>query len=239
MATIAIQNLQGITSLPGRTTDTFSLEHFQIPEARSVHGESFPLGLKPSQPSNDLTIEEVGKQIKDLSEKGVFRELLNKRKVPIIHTSVWVHELCSVSPARSADTFTDGAILFRGLPIKNAEDFSKFVNSAQSEYFPHPHKEVGLSGKRTTVTNNVKTANEEPPNVKFYFHNEYGRSAYFPDILYFCSEKVPEQGGQTPILSSLELYDTLKVELPQFIEDLTNKGNIITTYMGHGTVLMR
>lgn len=40
----------------------------------------------------------------------------------------------------------------------------------------------------------MKTANEEPPNVKFYYHNEYGRSAHFPGIVFFFSQKVPQQG---------------------------------------------
>lgn len=44
------------------------------------------------------------------------------------------------------------------------------------------------------MAGNVKTANEEPPDVKFYYHTEYGRSADYPDILFFYSEIVPEQG---------------------------------------------
>lgn len=32
-------------------------------------------------------------------------------------------------------------------------------------------------------------------------------------------------GGQTPILSSVELYDRLKEELPEFVKDLSDKGN--------------
>jgi hypothetical protein len=81
--------------------------------------------------------------------------------------------------------------LFRGLPIRTAEDLSKFSKAFK---FPQPHQEVGLSGKRTTVSGEVKTANEEPPSVKFYFHNEYGRSAHFPGVLFFFSQQVPEQG---------------------------------------------
>lgn len=40
----------------------------------------------------------------------------------------------------------------------------------------------------------MKTANREPPHVKFYFHNEYGRSAHFPGTLFFNSLKVPDEG---------------------------------------------
>lgn len=33
-------------------------------------------------------------------------------------------------------------------------------------------------------------------------------------------------GGQTPILSSIELYDRLKEELTEFVKDLSEKGMI-------------
>jgi len=85
----------------------------------------------------------------------------------------------------------DGAILFRGFPLKDTADLTKFIKAFK---LPHPHEEVGLSGKRRTVGDIVKTANEEPPHIKFYYHNEYGRSAHFPGILFFFSEVVPEQG---------------------------------------------
>lgn len=72
---------------------------------------------------------------------------------------------------------------------------SKFTRAFK---YPQPHQEVGLSGKRRTVGNNVKTANEEPPHIRFYFHNEYGRSAHFPGVLFFNSQIVPEEGTRIP-----------------------------------------
>ncbi|SPO07563.1 uncharacterized protein DNG_10258 [Cephalotrichum gorgonifer] len=111
-----------------------------------------------------------------------------------------------------------GAILFRGFPVKTAEDLSKITKAFK---FPQPHQEVGLSGKRSTVGDNVKTANEEPSHVKFYFHDEYGRSAHFPGIVFFNSQIVPDEGGQTPLLSTIELYDRVRDELPEFVNDLT------------------
>ncbi|KPI45303.1 Clavaminate synthase-like protein [Cyphellophora attinorum] len=114
-----------------------------------------------------------------------------------------------------------GALLLRGFPTANASDFDKVVKAFK---LPQPHREIGLAGKRSIVTGAIKTANEEPPDVKFYYHSEYGRSAHFPGVLFFFSEIVPDQGGQTPLLSSLELHDRLKEELPDFLHDLTTKG---------------
>lgn len=102
--------------------------------------------------------------------------------------------------------------------LMSSQKFSKAFK------YPHPHQEVGLSGKRSTVGDNVKTANEEPPHVKFYYHNEYGRSAHFPGILFFFSQIVPEQGGQSPLLSTVELYERLVKEVPEFVQALIEKG---------------
>ncbi|KAL4787134.1 hypothetical protein BJX76DRAFT_345797 [Aspergillus varians] len=120
-----------------------------------------------------------------------------------------------------------GAILFRGLPIHTAEDLAKFTLAFK---FPQPHEEVGLSGKRTALGGNVKTANEEPSDVRFYYHNEYGRNAHFPGVIFFFSQRVPEQGGQTPLLSTVELYDRLRDELPDFVDTLLAKGIIGRQY---------
>lgn len=60
--------------------------------------------------------------------------------------------------------------------------------------------------------------------MKFYFHNEYGRSAHFPGILFFYAQKVPGQGGRTPLLSSVELWERVVGELEGFGEKLAEKG---------------
>ncbi|KAF2495042.1 taud/tfda taurine catabolism dioxygenase [Lophium mytilinum] len=176
-----------------------TLEVFDIPDSRIVHGKAFPLGLHPKDGAVPADIDSAVGYLENIAKTGTFRSLLSQH----------------------------GVILIRGLPIKNAQDFSKFVTAFQ---LPQPHREVGLAGKRTTVTTNIKTANEEPPDVKFYYHSEYGRSAYFPGVLFFFSEKVPEQGGQTPLLSSLELYDRLAADLPEFLKDLSEKGIIGRQY---------
>ncbi|KAF0317958.1 hypothetical protein GQ607_014808 [Colletotrichum asianum] len=155
------------------------VEIFSIPGSRTVHGQDFPLGIRVKKGQSFIDIDDAISQLKALADKNVFNKLLTNH----------------------------GAILFRGFPLKDAGDFSKFVHAFG---LPNLHQEIGLSGKRTTISETVKTANEEPPTIRFYFHNEYGRSANF-------------LGGQTPLLSSLELYDRLEKELPDFIRDLKKK----------------
>ncbi|KAJ3955012.1 hypothetical protein N0V92_008478 [Colletotrichum tropicale] len=139
------------------------VEIFSIPGSRTVHGQDFPLGIRVKKGQSFIDIDDATSHLKALADKNVFNKLLTNH----------------------------GTILFRGFPLKDAGDFSKFVHAFG---LPNLHREVGLSGKRTTISETVKTANEEPPTVRFYFHNEYGRSANFPGVLFFFSEKVPQQG---------------------------------------------
>ncbi|KAJ0361468.1 hypothetical protein COL26b_013694 [Colletotrichum chrysophilum] len=139
------------------------VEIFSIPGSRTVHGQDFPLGIRVKKGQSFIDIDDAISHLKALADKNIVNKLLTDH----------------------------GAILFRGFPLKDAGDFSKFVHAFG---LPNLHREIGLSGKRTTISETVKTANEEPPTARFYFHNEYGRSANFPGVLFFFSEKVPQQG---------------------------------------------
>lgn len=79
----------------------------------------------------------------------------------------------------------------------------------ESFSFVRPHQEVGLSGRRSVIVDNIKTASENPPDAKFHFHNEYARSAHYPELIFFWSQKVPEQGFNPFI----QIYDTLLILL--------------------------
>ncbi|KAJ0350595.1 hypothetical protein COL154_013239 [Colletotrichum chrysophilum] len=142
------------------------VEIFSIPGSRTVHGQDFPLGIRVKKGQSFIDIDDAISHLKALADKNIVNKLLTDH----------------------------GAILFRGFPLKDAGDFSKFVHAFG---LPNLHREIGLSGKRTTISETVKTANEEPPTARFYFHNEYGRSANFPGVLFFFSEKVPQQEGDT------------------------------------------
>ncbi|CAH0057803.1 unnamed protein product [Clonostachys solani] len=159
---------------PDLVSDSY-IEIFEIPNERKVHGKSFPLGVKVKDGAPFKGLNDAITHIESLADRGTFNTLLRRH----------------------------GAILFRGFPIKTAEDFSSFTKVFK---YPRPHQEVGLSGKRTTVGDNIKTANEEPPNIKFYYHNEYGRSAHFPGILFFYSQQVPEQGKRHQGITGRQYY---------------------------------
>ncbi|KAJ8116585.1 hypothetical protein OPT61_g2017 [Boeremia exigua] len=113
-----------------------------------------------------------------------------------------------------------GALLIRGLPINNAEDYSRVAHT----FGFAPHEEVGRPPIRTVLAKNVKTANEGPPELPIWPHNEYGWSTHNPAWLTFSCLQVPESGGATPIISSIGLAHKLKTLAPEFYEQLQAKG---------------
>ncbi|KAL4981761.1 hypothetical protein BDW68DRAFT_73515 [Aspergillus falconensis] len=99
---------------------------------------------------------------------------------------------------------------------------SRFTSAV---YIPRPLHEIGPSGKRITLERNDKAANEEPPPIRFYYH-ECNWGAHFPGILSSFSQKDPQKGGQTAILSTVELYNGLRGKMAASLDTLTSKGTI-------------
>ncbi|KAJ4987137.1 taurine catabolism dioxygenase [Stagonosporopsis vannaccii] len=113
-----------------------------------------------------------------------------------------------------------GALLIRGLPIKTAEDYSRIAHA----FGFAPHEEVGRPPIRTVLARNVKTANEGPPTLPIWPHNEYGWSTHNPAWLTFSCLQVPDSGGATPLISSIGLAHKLAILAPTFYQHLLEKG---------------
>ncbi|KEF56827.1 uncharacterized protein A1O9_07017 [Exophiala aquamarina CBS 119918] len=157
-------------------------------------GTVIPLALRPSTHDNaEVELDTVVETIKSLQSRG---DVLTKKLA--------VH----------------GTLLFRGLPIHNAEDFSKFAHAFGFK----PHEIIGIVVDRPLLAPNVAPANEAPKEVLIYNHNESPQVPHAPEYIFFYSHKAPEIGGETPISSSLELFYRAKEEIPEFISELTEKG---------------
>lgn len=115
-----------------------------------------------------------------------------------------------------------GAILFRGFPVRTAEDFDRFVAAFGLEDFAY---EDSLSNAvRVNRTPRVFTANEAPPSVAIYLHHEMAQTPIYPARLFFFCEKAAEEGGATPICRSDVLWDRLAERAPEFARACVEKG---------------
>lgn len=113
-----------------------------------------------------------------------------------------------------------GALLLRGIPIRTPAEYSEVAHA----FGLAAHEEVGRPPLRTVLARNVKTANEGPPELPIWPHNEYGWSTIHPAWLTFCALDVPPVGGETPIISSIGLAKELESRAPAFVEKLRKKG---------------
>lgn len=113
-----------------------------------------------------------------------------------------------------------GTILFRGLPISSADDFSRFAHA----FGYKPHEIIGIVVDRPVLAPNVAPANEAPKHVEIYNHNESPQVPHAPEYIFFYGHKVPVKGGQTPISSSIELFARAQQEIPEFIQKLGEEG---------------
>jgi len=133
--------------------------------------------------------------------------------------AAWIGENRDTLCAKAAQ---HGAILFRGFPLRTAEDFDLFVAAFGLEDFTY---EESLSNAvRTNRTPRVFTANEAPPNFAIYLHHEMAQTPIYPGKLFFFCEKPADEGGATPLCRSDLLWDRLSKECPDFARDCVEKG---------------
>ncbi|GAA6017756.1 hypothetical protein JCM10207_000486 [Rhodosporidiobolus poonsookiae] len=114
-----------------------------------------------------------------------------------------------------------GAILFRNTPARTPEDFSRIVHAFK---LGTPHEELGNPVIRNLLAKNVATANEGPSTAPVFPHSEFGWSAHYPAFISFFCRSPAEKGGETPIDSGAEVFARLQAEVPEFVEELAEKG---------------
>ncbi|KAK7471590.1 hypothetical protein BaRGS_00035753 [Batillaria attramentaria] len=124
----------------------------------------------------------------------------------------------------------NGAIVFRGLPIKDPADFDSFVKAFGGE----PLEYVGGAAPRRVVVGNVFTANEAPPDQLIPFHHEMAQVPTFPSRLFFYCDVAPPSGGQTPLALSHVVYRRMQERHPDFVHKLEQEGVRYTRVLPDG-----
>ncbi len=128
-----------------------------------------------------------------------------------------------------AELARSGAILFRGFPIKNAEDFDAF--SGAFAYPSFTYQESLSNAVRINYTERVFTANEAPKEVEIYLHHEMAQTPLSPSKLFFFCQSAAESGGATPICRSDHLFIAISERLPALAQKFEEQGIRYTTSM--------
>ena len=138
----------------------------------------------------------------------------------------WIKEN---QPAIEQALKESGAVLFRGFPIKDAEDFDAF-----SDTFGYPnftYQESLSNAVRINFTERVFTANEAPKEVDIYLHNEMAQTPISPSKLFFFCKSAAEEGGETPLCRTDMLFALFQQQMPITANDFISKGLKYTTHM--------
>lgn len=207
--------------LDGAAPASVSFEPFDLPASNQrvlgaphPEGTVSPLALRPSAHGGDVDLDTAIATVKHLQSQdgGLLTQKLARH----------------------------GTLLFRGLPIHNASDFSRFAHA----FGYRPHEIIGIVVDRPELAPNVAPANEAPKEVLIYSHNESPQVPHAPEYIFFYSHRAPLHGGETPISSSVELFHRAKQELPEFVEALAEKGVLSRVvykperqYAGNSTLL--
>ncbi len=113
---------------------------------------------------------------------------------------------------------TTGAVLFRGFPLKNADDFAGLLDVMGTgkcmDY-------IGGDSPRNKVKGNIYTSTEAPPTFKIPLHNELSFVKYYPSHIYFFCEIASATGGETIIADTRKILQAIN---PQVQKRFSEKG---------------
>jgi hypothetical protein len=193
----------GVTRLAvgSQTASTLVFEPIDLPPSNQRQlgaphppGTTIPLALQPFQHGvDDISLDDVIEAVKRLQAQN---KLLTKQLA--LH----------------------GTLLFRGLPIRSADDFSRFAHAFGFK----PHEIIGIVVNRPVLAPNISPASEAPKEVLIHSHNESPQVPHAPEYIFLYGHKPALRGGETPMSSSLELFHRAQAEMPEFIAELAEKG---------------
>lgn len=95
-----------------------------------------------------------------------------------------------------------GALLFRGFGASTAERFQQVIGAVTPQLLEYKER----STPRTSVSGEIYTATEYPADQFIPLHNENAYAHEFPRKLWFCCLQAAEQGGETPLADSREVF---------------------------------
>lgn len=125
-----------------------------------------------------------------------------------------------------------GAVLFRGFPLRSAEDFDTFVGGFKGWEDLSYERSMSFA-VRTRMANRICTTNEGKSGG-LVFHHEQAQTPLWPSKVFFCCEKPaePGDGGATGLVYSHVVLDVLRARHPEFVERCEKVGVRYTVYAG-------
>lgn len=122
-----------------------------------------------------------------------------------------------------------GAILFRGFPITDANNFDHFIKSFDG-WEDLSYEDSMSFAVRLQVTGRVCTTNEGKKGG-MVFHHEQAQTPKYPSKVMFYCLTPGTSGGGTGVCPSFEVLNRLEAKYPEFVKRLEEKGVKYSAYL--------
>lgn len=123
-----------------------------------------------------------------------------------------------------------GAVLFRGFPVRSADDFHEVAAALTTSLVDYVYR----STPRTGISKNVYTATEYRADASIPFHNENAYQRQWPLRLLFCCLTPAASGGETPLAPIRNVTARIAADV---IEEFARRGVMYVRNYGHGVDL--
>jgi len=139
----------------------------------------------------------------------------DQEKLSLEATKSWIKEN---KPSLQERLLRDGALLFRGFPIQNQNDFYSIL-----DLFIEPHEELldyiaGVT-PREKIDKKIYTSSSAPAFVKILLHPEMCYVKDFPSKVCFYCDQASEHGGETPLADARQILKEIPGDIIKNFED--------------------
>ena len=132
--------------------------------------------------------------------------LLMRPAIEGVHLVDWVERNRSVIETH---LLKHGGILFRGFSIQSAAEFEQFSTAFSRELLEYTYRSTPRSKER----GNIYTSTEYPADQVIPLHNENAYTSTWPMKIWFFCVTAAQQGGETPIADSRNVFERIDPEI--------------------------
>lgn len=98
-----------------------------------------------------------------------------------------------------------GALLFRGFPVRGADEFEELIETISGELIEYHER----SSPRSLVRGRIYTSTDHPARLSIFPHNEQSYNETFPLRISFYCQQPAARGGATPIGDTRRVFQHL------------------------------
>ncbi|MTJ09879.1 TauD/TfdA family dioxygenase [Anabaena sp. UHCC 0204] len=105
--------------------------------------------------------------------------------------------------------YQHGGILFRNFQVADVEEFEGLIRTVSGNLIEYRDR----SSPRSAVYGKIYTSTDHPADQSIFLHSENSYAATYPLKIFFYCVTPAQQGGETPIADTRNLYQSIPAEI--------------------------